>query len=319
MLKLVPVCLRPYLACFIPALTVLGGFLLLVLLGLIVGEFHITEIKFIAVQGFPSHLKPEDAFKIYSAGIWWMLAVYLFWLVAIIGLIATVLIVKKFLHGKPTKPKQMLEGVMITIFSLMLYILIILVMNKVPLYTAQDMFEGFNRLAVGFTHHINLTNGLGILSIVLLVLSSGMILTPDVEGMTPTRRLKYLNALLFIGAVIMLSWVYYARILYGLVAVSLVQQQSVYVEKMAPTFSLITGAATSIFLVLMYMSAFLWLQYKHVSKSSKKTLATSIIEADKTKSPKRAFLGYWKQSILLIGPMIPGIFEFLYHFVDKVL
>ncbi len=310
--------LRQYLSCFIPALSVLGGFLILVVLASIIGEFHFTKIDFVSVQGFPSDMQYKDTFNIAKAGTWWVVAVYLFWLVAIIGSIAAVLIVSQFLHSVPTKEKRMLKSFMFGIIFLIMFILILLVMNNTPLYSAQDVFKDFNRLAIGFTRHINLTNGLGILSIVLTVLCSGMILTPDVKDMTPSRRLKYLNALLLIGAVIMLVWVFYARILYGLVAVSLVQEQSVYMVKLAPTVSLIIGAVTSIYLVLMYMSAFLWLQYKYVSKNTNKTLTASIIEEGKKDSPKRSFLAHWKQSFMLAGPMMPGLFEVLYNFIDMV-
>ncbi len=318
MLNLLPNSLKPYLTCFIPALSVLAGFLVLVFLVIIMGELNFTKINFLPVSGFPNDMDDQEAFNITQAGAWWILAVYLFWLVAIIGSIVTTFIIFQFLKHLPTQTKNILKISMLSIMMVILLILIALVMDNTPLYSAQDVFKNFSLMLSGFTDHINLTNGLGILSMVLIVLSSGMILYPDIDDMPPSKRLKYLNALLLIGAVILLVWVFYARILYGLVAVTLIEEQSDYVGKLAPTISLIIGAVTSIYLILMYMSAFLWLQYKHASQTSNKSLTASIIEKGTSESPKRKLLAHWKQTIMLSGPMMPGLFEVLYQFFDKV-
>lgn len=308
-----------YRGCFVPPLAVFLAFIVIVILAKLLGQQNIPKLTFTALVGFPQKLDIKNTFMIGKLALWWILAIYLLWLTAIIGGVTTLFISNSTLKDIPARTKRIGFLNMGGVVVIMVVILRVLATNGAPSYSGSDLFHHLAKLATGFDTLIELSNDLTIVVLVLIILNSGFILMPVQGHFNYIRRMKGLNGLLFIGAIVTVVWVFYARILYGFAAVTLVPNQNTVVDSIAPSLSLVTGGIASIYLVIMYFSAFLWLQSQYAS-SSEIDQAPQANNKDEvtSESPKSILFSLWPRVFMLTTPLLPGLFEFLFQIFQKI-
>jgi len=315
--RLIPAWLWAYRGCFIPPLSVLAAFIVLALLTILLGDQHIPRLTFTSVEGFPDKMDIKNTFAIGKVALWWLFSVYLFWLIALIGSVTALFIANATLKDVPATARRIGFWTVAGILGLMIGVLIYLTCQGTPTYTGQDLFQSLVKLASGVGSLLQLTNGFAIIVIVLIILSAGIILMPVANHTIYLQRMKSLNLLLLIGAIVTLVWVFYARILYGFAASTYIASEQTHVAAAAPTISLVTGGVATIYLVIMYMSAFLWLQSRYAT-------ATSDVPVKKTQdkeapeTPQSLLFTLWPRVFMLTSPMLPGVFEIFFNFFDKV-
>lgn len=304
--------------CFVPPLAVLAAFVLLVVLAVVVGELRLAKIQFQAIAGFPDKLGNEQLHAVVGIGLWWIFSVYLFWLVAIVGSLACLYVVWRSISDKPRAFRRAACGVLATVI-LVAASLVTYIGHTSTLVSLQNLIRHVKSLSEGLWTLMELTNGLGIVTIVLVVASAGICLAPAKSSDAVIRQLKQLHVLLYVGAAIVVTWVFQSRLLYGMAATGLIEEQKDYVESIAPTVSLVVGAVASIYLILTYFSSFFVLNRRYLNLGGAIVNASRAEERPKEeRSPMTFLFSVWSRAFALLIPVLPGAFEFFFNFVERV-
>lgn len=304
-----------YRGSFIPLLAVLVGFAVLKFLDWLLGHSKLPVVYFDVLPGLPVNLELGDIYSIAAIGLWWMLSVYLFWIVAIISIVLCWFIVHRALEDYSVRGK--ITGFFILAVTMLIVSISLLqfVLNNGTLVSAQDLIIYINCIADGAKNLAELTNGLAIVAIIVVFVTSSLVLVPARDLTAVNRQIKYLNIVLYTGAILLLAWVLYARILYGFAATLIVADQQKLIDQIAPTLSLVVGAVASIFLILMYLTGFLWLQARHAALCASYAAKTEASHVNKDRiSPKKILLNTWPRIFAFIVPALPGILESFFGF-----
>lgn len=307
-----------YRDCFVPPLAVLAAFGLLVVLGVVVGDFRLAKITFQAIAGFPDKLGDKQLFAVVGMGIWWLFSVYLFWLVAIIGSVACLYVVWRSVSDRPPAFRRTACGVLAAVV-LLVAVLVTYIGYSSTLVSLQNVIGHVKSLSQGLWTLMELTNGLGIVTVVLVVASAGVCLVPARGQDAVMQQLKQLNVLLYVGAAIVVTWVFQSRLLYGFAATGLIKDQRDYVEGITPTVSLVVGAVASIYLILTYLSSSFVLHRRYTNLGGAAVSASRAVEEPRQEgSPMTLVFSAWSRAFAFLLPVLPGAFEFFFNFVEKV-
>lgn len=310
-----------YRGCLVPPLAVLAGFGVLAGLLAVLGETNIGRraIVFESVFDLPAGSEPGLSLQagIFETGLWWLLTLYLFWLTAIAGCGVCLHIAGRVLREGPAGRRWAGYAALASIvvgFS----VLLALIGKESTLVSAQDIIAPLEAFAGGgFRTLLELTFGFGILSLVIVVSCAALLMVPVDKRARLAVRTRYLHGLLYAGAAIIVTWIVQARILYGFAATILIEEQRRQVADLAPTISLVVGAIASVYLILMYMAAFLWLQRRYIDFPGDADVGQSPGTAA-PQSPLVKFKTLWLRAFALVGPALPGAVDFLATFAKSV-
>jgi hypothetical protein len=303
-----------YRGCLVPPLAVLAGFGVLAGLLAVLGETNIGRRAIVFESAFDSPAGGEPGLSlqadIFETGLWWLLTLYLFWLTAIAGCGVCLHIAGRVLREGPAGRRRAGCAALASIvvgFS----VLLALIGKESTLVSAQDIIAPLEAFAGGgFRALLELTFGFGILSLVVVVSCAALLMVPVDERARLAVRARYLHGLLYAGAAIIVTWIVQARILYGFAATVLIEEQRHRVADLAPTISLVVGAVASVYLILMYLAAFLWLQSRYADFAGA-TNGRQSPGAAGPKSPLATFKTLWLRVFALAGPALPGTVEFI--------
>ena len=307
-----------YRSCFVPPLAILAGFALLVVLAIVVGKFDLDSVELKAIAEFPRKLTIPQLQAVVGVGLWWLFSVYLFWLVAIVGSVACLYVVRSTASNKPPAFRRAALGVVGAVTVLFVAALTTFVWTGGTLMSMQNVIAPIGKLAQGLRRLMELTNGLAIVSVVLVVVCAGVSLAPAKSQDAVKHQMEQLNVLLYVSAAIVVAWVFQSRLLYGFAATALIDEQSKYVGGVAPTVSLVVGAVGSIYLILTYLLSVFVLHRRFSNLGGAAVKASRADERPKQEgSPMTLPFPAWSRTIALLVPVLPGTFEFFFNFVDK--
>lgn len=301
-----------YRASLIPSFTVLSALLLLYALSLVLGDLVKVKVCCEALPGLPESIDILALYEIASAGIWWLLSTYVFWVIAILCIMMCFFVIFRSLIDYRVSIKK---------FNIrFLFVLLLVLMALVGSYalknsvvTAQDVMAHITLIASGSRNLVDLTYAIGLIAIIYVFITSGYILVPVKDEKDVIRRVKLLNLVLYTGSILIVVWLMQSRFLYHYSATLLIENHKELVQSIAPYLSLAIGGVASVLLLLMYLSSFVWLQSRYIEFNGSEAWSTSIFDhLNDEKGPSQLILSHWTRIVAVITPVLPGLVEALF-------
>ena len=304
-----------YKASFIPAASVLFLLILSYFIYCVFGVPQLAKLEFDVLIGLPFDITLDEYRDISKAGVWWLLGTYFFWVVALLALLGCFFVIYRSLRHLGG---QVVKHNMIFLIGLLVLMGVgIFLLNKyvAPIISAQDLIGHINNISSGAKNLLILTQGVAIMITIFLVVTTGYILIPEKNRKDIIRKVKLTNLTLYTGAVVIFSWLLQSRLLYHFSATLLEQEQKEFVQSVAPTVSLAVGALFSIFLFVMYISAIIWLQFRHALIERGRFSNKNIFEyLSDEKGPVKVIYRHFSRVLALMLPLFPGVIEFIVGF-----
>ena len=301
-----------YKASFIPAVSVLVLLILFSFIKYVFGVVQLPKVDFDVLIGLPFVITLEEYRDISVAGVWWLLSTYFFWVVALLALLMCFFVIYRSLSHLGRQTVKLNMTYLVGLLALMGVGIFFLNKYVAPIISAQDLIRHINIISSGAKNLVMLTQGVAIAVIMFLFVTTGYILIPEKNRQDIIRKVKLTNLTLYTGAVVLVAWLLQSRLLYHFSATLLEQEQKLIVQSVAPTVSLAVGALFSIFLFVMYISAIIWLQYRHALIKHGVYKNKNIFEyLTDEKGPAKVIYRHFSRVLALMLPLFPGLIEFI--------
>jgi hypothetical protein len=300
-----------YGGCIVPFAAVIGTLLILGIIGLLLGDVIVSP-KLEKLPGLPdrsglSHnLNLPDFFELSSRSFLWLFFVFTVWVAASIAIITSFVVVHLSFVDRPERniAKSILSGCLV---SLGIYFWL----TDASFISAQDIIQYLKLLAPDIRDLIETTTALALLSFFAITVSTSMLLFPPNDKSDIAPKMQRVDILLYVGAAVLVAWILQSRALYGFGAASLVSQQQLIVDQVAPIISLAVGGVFSIVSGLMYVCSYLWLINRYESLPDGDGDEEDNNDRD---NPGHFFRKHWTAVLAAAGPMLPGLIEMLTAF-----